>query len=108
MNPRRTVAFAAAVCLPLVLMGQGCDTDASTGKGKTSPKVMKDGNHTVTKAMRGFWKSAGGPKCQWGKVDRYGNPSGDGKGNQDQSVMFGSADVGGIFLSKGCTVWSQK
>lgn len=109
MNTRRIVACAAAVLLPLVLMGEGCETQpgdpTDAGNGL---KVMADGHHTITKAMRGFWSSAGGPGCEWAKVDRYGNPTGDGKGSATQRVLFNTADVGGFFLSDNCRAWSKK
>lgn len=100
MNPRRAFACVAAVCLPLVLMGQGCEDQAT-------PSSLMNGTTNITKSMRGFWDSAGGKACSWRKYDRYENQTGSGKGPVSQKVLFSTADVGGKFKSDKCALWSK-
>lgn len=90
-----------AAAIVLVTTGQGCADQAT-------PSIMQDGAHNITKSMRGFWDSPGAKGCVWRKLDRYGHVTAKGGGVRSQTVLIGTADVGGKFRSDKCKRWSPK
>jgi hypothetical protein len=91
---RRLAALAIAVVLLTA-----CET--------TGAKSIGPGKHTVTKPLRGLWSANDAqPWCKW----TLGPKGGDGaqQGNEKQSVLIGTGNLGMTFWTNDkCGKWTR-
>lgn len=97
---RRLVAIGI-VCL--LLTAGSCDNEATTS-------TLPDGSIAISKNMRGIWHARGGPSCKWLVRVKSGSrwvTVASGGGAKPQSMLLGTAAVGGELRSSKCGVWKR-
>jgi major membrane immunogen (membrane-anchored lipoprotein) len=97
--------IALAVAAAVLLTGCGPADQAS-------PTTISNGSTTITKAMRGTWKSDGGRNCRWWIESTTGTTLHNGNliarqkkldyAYQSQLVIINTGQVGGKFKSDKC------